>query len=351
MTFESFANKKIMEQLFTRIKDNKNTFLAVEFDRKKRELKFPRNYFWNRIRQNMEKIKKRLMVINLEKYKDEPIRRYKTFYNAAFDDTRAVYDFPSMGTVIAKMVKKYYLGDRSKFEIPDRVARFRFRFLIQNIKEDYQKYNVFSLQRAFGDQGGRFLKKLPPLDPPAKTFSSPSGDFSKCIVIFGRMDPDPGGRDRFPVCASIKRGNIERLATLPGVLIHINAAQSILLGEDIRPMGIWKVLGYFIVLLVVLIPFHIVIEAVVARWKPGWSHWYPEIFLFFATVLVIVILDYLLKEPGNYNLEIPMFTFYMFAIKFYPAIGVFDWFYRNFLLKWCKQKGNKDLKEELKNAK
>jgi hypothetical protein len=23
---------------------------------------------------------------------------------------------------------------------------------------------------AFGDQGGRFLKKLPPLDPPAKTF-------------------------------------------------------------------------------------------------------------------------------------------------------------------------------------
>jgi hypothetical protein len=23
---------------------------------------------------------------------------------------------------------------------------------------------------AFGDQGGRFLKKLPPLDPPTKTF-------------------------------------------------------------------------------------------------------------------------------------------------------------------------------------
>ena len=29
-------------------------------------------------------------------------------------------------------------------------------------------------------------------------------DISRSIVIFGRMDPDPNGRDRLPVCAEIK---------------------------------------------------------------------------------------------------------------------------------------------------
>jgi hypothetical protein len=382
MTFESFANEKIMEQLFTRIKNNNNIYQAVEFDEKNRELKYPANYFWNRIKKNIGKIKNRFMVINLEKYADEPIRRYKTFYNAAFDDTGATYNFPSMGTIIAEMVKKYYLGDSSKFEVPDRVSRFRFRYLIKNIKEDFKTYNVRSLQNASGGQGlfllipsetlffrqtfemkplvngiwltvnrlgspTPFLKKLPPLAPPAKTFYCPSGDFSKCIVIFGRMDPDPGGRDRFPVCASIKEDNIEREATLPGVMIHINAAQSILLGEDIREMGMWKVMGYLIVLLLVLISFHIALGAVVARWKPGWSHWYAEIFLFFAFGFFIIFLDGLLREPGNYNLEIPVFTFYLFVLKFYPVLGSCKWIYRRVVSK----KSMKKSKEEIENAK
>jgi hypothetical protein len=357
MTFESFANEKIMEQLFIRVKNNKNIFLAVEFDEKNRELKYPVNYFWNRIKENIGEIEKRFMVINLEKYADEPVRRYKTFYNAAFDDTGAVIKFPSMGTIIAKRVKKYYLGDNSTFEVPDRVSRFRFRYLIQNIKEDFEDYNVFSLQFASGGPaarapyyGGRFLKKLPPLAPPAKTFYSPLGKLSKCIVIFGRVDPDPDGRDRFPVCATIKKDNIEREATLPGVMIHINAAQSILLGENIRGMGTWKVLGYLIILLLVLVLLHIVIEAVVARWKPGWSHWYAEIFLFFAFGFFIIFLDGLLREPGNYNLEISMFTFYMFVLKFYPALGVYEWVYRRVLSREAK-KSLKKSKEGSKNAK
>jgi hypothetical protein len=383
MTFESFANEKIMDQLFTRIKNNKNIYQAVEFDTKKKELKYPGNYFWNRIKENLGKIKNRFMVINLEKYADEPIRRYKTFYNAAFDDTGATYNFPSMGTLIAKMVKKYYLGDSSTFEVPDRVSRFRFRYLIQNIKEDFQTYNVHSLQFASGGQGllllipcetlffrqtfemtptkerhlsdrewvgvaDPFLKK-PSLDP-AKTFNSPSGDFSKCIVIFGRVDPDPGGRDRFPVCAIIKKDNIEREATLPGVMIHINAAQSILLGEDIRGMATWQVLVYLIILLLVLILLHIVVEAGVDRWKPGWSHWYAEIFLFFAFGFFVIFLDNILKEPGNYSLEIPMFTFYMFVVKFYPALGVYEWVYRRVVPRE-KKKSLKHSKEGSKNAK
>ncbi len=327
MTFESFANKKIMEQLFTRIKNNKNIFPAVEFDREKRVLKFPRNYFWNRIREDLEKIKKRFMVINLEKYAGEPVRRYKTFYNAAFDDTGAVFNFPSMGMVIAKMVKKYYLGDNSTFEVPDRVSRLRFRYLIQNIKEDYEKYNIFSLQRA---------KEL--LAKPGGTL-----DISRNIVIFGRADPNPDGRDRFPICASVKKGNLERGATLPGVLIHINAAQSILLGENIHGIGAWKLLVYLIILLAVLIPLHIFIEAVVAKWKSGMSHWYSEIFLFFAFVFLIIFLDNLLKEPGSHNLEVPMFTFYMFVLKFYPVLGVYNWIYRRVV--------SRVTKEELKNAK
>lgn len=334
MTFESSANEKIMEQLFTRVKNNKNIFLAVEFDREKRELKYPANYFWNRIKETIGKIKKRFMVINLEKYAEEPVRRHKTFYNAAFDDTGAVFNFPSMGTIIAKMVKKYYLADNSTFEIPDRVSRFRIRYLIQNIKEDFETYNVFSLQKA-----------RERLEKPGGTF-----DISRSIVIFGRVDPDPDGRDRFLVCASIKKVNIEREVSLPGVLIHINAAQSILLVENIRGMGPWKVLVYLIVLLVVLILLHIVIEAVVARWKPGMTHWYAEIFLFFAIGFFVIFLDNLLEEPGNYSLEIPMFTFYMFVVKFYPVLGVYKWIYRRVVLRESK-KSLKKSEEESKNAK
>ena len=347
MTFESCAGKEIMEQLFKRVEGNQNVYLSVEFDKEKGKLIFPVNDFWKRVNRSMSKIKERLMVINLERYADEPVRRYKTFYNAAFDDTGAVFKFPSMGTIIAKMVKKYYLGDSSTFEVPERVSRFRFRYLIQNIKEDFETYNIFSLQFASGGQG-LFLKK-PSLDP-AKTFISPSGDFSKCIVIFGRVDPDPGGRDRFPVCAIIKRDSIEQEATLPGVMIHINAAQSILLGEDIRGMAVWQVLVYLVILLLVLVLLHIGVEAGVDRWKPGWSHWYGEVFLFFAFGFFIIFLDGLLKKPGNYNLEIPMFTFYMFVVKFYPVLGVYEWVYRR-VVSGEKKKSLKKSKEGAKNAK
>ena len=348
MTFESFANDSLMAKLFNRFKDHENIFLAVEYDREKKALKFPANYFWDKIARNIEKIKKRLMVISLEKYKDEPIRRYKTFYKAGFDNTGAAYDFPSMGTVIAKLVNRYYLGNTSELKIDDRVSRFRFRYLIKNIKEDYMKYNVLSLQKAkecfFASGGQGALLKNRPLDP-HKTFYSPSDkrnlNFSKSIVIFGRMDPDPDGRDRFPVCAVIKEDGKDTRATLPGVMIHLNAAMSILLKENIKRMGKGKVLVYLFVLLVVLILFHIVFEGLFSKSKSKWSQWYPEIFLFCAIVPVIILLDYLIKEPGSGNLEIPMFAFYMFALKFYPAIGIIDWLYRHFLLRWCKQKWSK----------
>ena len=203
--------------------------------------------------------------------------------------------------------------------------------MIRDIKADYRRYNVFSMREV------------------VKELERPGGwDISKSIFIFGRMDPDPGGRDRFPVCAVVKEGNIEREATLPGVMIHINAAQSILLKEDIRPMGMWVVLVYLIVLLAVLILLHIYTESFFSELKSRWSHWYPEIFLFCATVLVIIVLDNILKKPGSRDLAIPMFTFYMFAINFYPAIGIFDWFHRYFLSRWCKQKGDKRFKGGIK---
>ena len=326
MTFESFANDSMMRKLFNRFKDHENIFLAVEFDREKRALKFPANYFWEKITRNIEKIKKRLMVISLEKYKDEPIRQYKTFYKAGFDNTGAAYNFPSMGAVIAKLVNRYYLGNTNELKIDDRVFRFRYRYLVKNIKEDYKRYNVFSLQKA------------------NKRFSKPGSqlNLSKSIVIFGRMAPDPNGRDRFPVCVVIKENDKDVQVTLPGVMIHLNAAMSILMKENIKKMGKGKALVYLFVLLAVLILFHMVFEGLFSKSKSKWSQWYPEIFLFCAILPVIIFLDYLLKEPGSENLEIPMFTFYMFALKFYPAIGVLDWLYRHFLLKWCKQKSPKN---------
>ena len=330
MTFESFAKEDIMKQLLERIKQQDNIFLSVEIDKEKNSLKFPDNFFWNKIKEkgNIEKIRERLTIVSLEKYKDEPVRRYKTFYKAAIDDKGTVFNCPSMGTVIAKMLNRYYLGDNNELDIPDQTSRFRFRYLIQNIKEDFQKYHVLAS---------------------AKTFNCPSGGYSKCIVVFGRVDPDPNGRDRFPVCAIIKEDNIEREATLPGVMIHINAAQSILLKEKISPMGKWQVLVYLILLLLVLIPIHIFIEDLVVRWKPGMSHWYAEIFLFFAFGFFIIFLDGLLRKPGNSNLEIPMFTFYMFVLKFYPVLGVCKWVYKRVLSRKSKKSLKK--KEELKNAK
>jgi hypothetical protein len=372
MTFESFAKEDIMKQLLERIKQQDNIFLSVEIDRENKSLKFPDNFFWNKIKENIEKIRERLTIVSLEKYKDEPVRRYKTFYKAAIDDKGPVFNFPSMGTVIAKMLNRYYLGDTNQLEVPDQTSRFRFRYLIQNIKEDFQKYHVL----ASGGQGvkreaekirsceDKKLRKFPvfpsssssssshlhSFGPPAKTFNSPSGSFSKCIVIFGRIDPDPDGRDRFPVCAFIKEDNIEREATLPGVMIHINAAQSILLKENIRPMGKWQVLVYLILLLLlILIPIHIFIEELLARWKPGMSHWYAEIFLFFAFGFFVIFLDGLLRKQGNSNLEIPMFTFYMFVIKFYPVLGFSKWVYSRVISRKSKKSLKK--KEEIKNAK
>jgi hypothetical protein len=189
--------------------------------------------------------------------------------------------------------------------------------LIRDIKEDYRKYNVFSMRsakRKFGEIGM-------------------GADFPGSIVIFGMMDPDPGGRDRFPGCASIGKRNKWVPVSLPGVMIHVNVAQSILLGESIAEMGMWGVLGYLVVLLLMLILLHVILEALVKRWKPGLNHWYGEVFLFFAVGSFILFLDHLLREPGNVGLEVPMFTFYMFVLKFFPVFGAFKWAYQRVVLK------------------
>jgi hypothetical protein len=334
MTFESYASSKIMEQLFKRVEVNQNIYLSVEFDRKLKKLIFPGNDFWKRVNRNIGKIKERLMVINLEKYSDEPVRRYRTFYNGTFDNTGKEYRFPSMGVVIAGMVNRHFLGNRDSLNVTGRASRFRYRYLIRDIKEDYRKYNVFPMRSA--------KRKFEEIGMGA--------DFSGSIVIFGRMDPDPGGRDRFPVCASFGKGNKGVPVSLPGVMIHVNVAQSILLGESIAEMGMWSVLGYLVVLLLLLILLHVILEALVKRWKSGWSHWYAEIFLFFAFGFFIIFLDNLLREPGNHNLEIPMFTFYMFVVKFYPVLGACKWIYRRVVLRESK-KSFKKSEEESKNAK
>jgi len=64
----------------------------------------------------------------------------------------------------------------------------------------------------------------------------------------------------------------------------------------------------------------------------------------------VIFLDSLLKGPGNRNLEVPMFTFYMFVVKFYPALGVYEWVYKRVKSKESK-KSLKESKEETKNAK
>ncbi|MCP5104841.1 MAG: hypothetical protein GY950_15755, partial [bacterium] len=148
------------------------------------------------------------------------------------------------------------------------------------------------------------------------------------IVLFGRMDPDPGGRDRLPVCASmggepVTDGNYS--VSLPGVMIHLNAALSILFGERIEVMGHWVVLGYLVGLVFFLVIVHVVLDYVVKRWRPGWSHWYGEIFLFFAVGLLVWYLDHKLRGVWGDELEVPMFTFYMMVLYFYPALGVFEW--------------------------
>jgi hypothetical protein len=243
-----------------------------------------------------------------------------------------------MGTVIAKMLNRYYLGDNNEFEVPDRTSRFRFRYLIKNVKKDFQKYHVYSLQKA--NQGGRFLKKLLPLDPvkhPQKTFYSPSGNFSRCIVIFGRIDPDPNGRDRLPVCALVKeegKNDKKVQATLPGAMVHLNAAMSILMKENIKPLEKWKVFVGLLGFLILFISIHFVIARIFSRWSAGLSQWYPNIFLFIAVVLILLILDYLLKLPGNRSVEIPIFTFYMFPVKFLPLLMIIERLYRYMFLRF-----------------
>ncbi|MCP5106339.1 MAG: hypothetical protein GY950_23340, partial [bacterium] len=104
MTFESKADDPIMAQLFKRFETNDNIYLSVEFDRDSEKIIFPANNFWKRVKANIGKFKERLMVINLEKYKDEPVRRNRRFYNGTFDNSNGNSEqrFPSMAVVLTR---------------------------------------------------------------------------------------------------------------------------------------------------------------------------------------------------------------------------------------------------------
>jgi hypothetical protein len=312
MTFESFADHSIMKRLLEQVNRQDNIYLSVEFDRETKSLKRHGNFFQDKIKQNIKRIKKRLMVVSLEKYRDEPVRRYRTFYKAGFDESGKTFNFPSMGTVVAKMLHRHYLGDNKTLDVPDGISRLRFRYLIQNVKEDYRKYRVYS-----PEQVKDWLEN-----------SESKIDISKSIVIFGRMDPTPNGRDRVPVCAGTKEQ-----ATLPGVMVHLNAAMSILLKENIRKMAGGEILIIFFLLLIFLIPVHIMTGRLFSRCFPGLDQWHPGIFLFIIFVPLIFFAKYLVNILAYHNLEIPMFTFYMFILYFVPALVIVDWFYRHAVLR------------------
>lgn len=307
MTFESKADDAIMVQLFKRVEANDNIYLSVEFDREKKTLIIPGNDFWKRIMSGISRFKERLMVINLEKYRNEPVRRYRGFYHGTVDNSKTEQRFPSMAVVLARMIEKHFLGGSGAVEMPETVSRFKYRYLIGDIKADYGQYSVFSMERA--------ERKIE------------AGDWKKgldnSIVLIGRMDPDPDGRDRSPVCASV--GGHSSFETLPGVMIHLNAAMSVLFEERISVMGNWAVLGYLVGFVIVLIVLHVVLDYVVKRFKPSLSHWYGEIFLFFAVGLLVWYLDRKLRGVWGDELEVPMFTFYMMVLYFYPSLGVWEW--------------------------
>lgn len=312
MTFESSADHAVMKRLLEQVNRQNNIYLSVEFDRETKSLKLHGNFFQDKIKQNIKRLKKRLMVVSLEKYRDEPVRRYKTFYKAGFDESGETFNFPSMGTVVAKMLNRYYLEDNKPLEVPDGISRLRFRYLIENVKKDYRKYHVYS-----PEQARNWLE-----NPGSKI------DISKSIVIFGRMDPSPNGRDRVPVCAGPKEQ-----ATLPGVMVHLNAAMSILVKENIREMSNGEILTVLFLLLVLLIPVHNMTGRIFSRWFPGLDQWHPEIYPLIVFILLFFVAKHLVNIVGHHNLEIPMFTFYMFIIYFVPALVILDWIYRHVLLR------------------
>lgn len=327
MTFESIAEDYPMKRLLEQVRQQDNIFLSLEFDREKKSLKFPDNFFWDKIKENIDGIKNRLLVVSLEKYKGEPVRRYQTYYKAGFEfgSGRKEFNFPSAGTMAAKMLNRYYLEDSKQFEVPQRTSRFRYRYLIKDVKEDFKKYRVYS----FG-QVNDWLAK-----PGGKI------DLSKSMVIFARIDPDPGGRDLLPVCAEIKekdRNNRMKYvpATLPGALVHINAAMSILMKEHIGKMGNGWILAIFFLLSVVLILVYNAVDWAFSRWISRWipwpGQWHTKIFLFITIVLSLLVMEYLLKLFHNQSVEIPMYTFYMSAVNFVPVLVGVDLVYRHILL-------------------
>lgn len=323
MSFESFAEDYMMRRLLEQVRQQDNIFLSLEFDREKKSLKLPDNFFWNKIKENINGIKNRMLVVSLEKYKGEPVRRYRTYYKAGFrfGSGGKEFYFPSAGTMVAKMLSKYYLEDSKQFEVPHRISRFRFRYLIKDVNKDFKKYRVHSLSQVTD-----WLAK-----PGGKT------DLSKSMFIFARIDPDPEGRDRLPVCAEIKEKDKNNQmkyvpATLPGALVHLNAAMSILMKENIGKMENGWILTIFFVLLILLILVYNAVDWAFSRWMSGLGQWRPTIFLFIVIVLSLFVIEYLLKLFHNQSVEIPMFTFYMFAVKFVPILVMFDWIYRHILL-------------------